>query len=224
MVNVLARTPSKLSALASQYPNLLHVIKGDIRDIPSIKETLTVNNQVVDVAISSIGMVFRRQGFGFAPGDTHICEDGTKHILAALSQIEEEAKIQVSNGGPRLVLLSTTGISDKGRDIPVAMIPLYHWMLSTPHVDKKKMEELVVRSGRRWTIIRPSFLGNGAGKGMKRIRISTELPSASAEQQKAAGVAIGYTIDREDVALWIVEECVKGDAAKWEGKAVTLTY
>lgn len=200
------------------------MIKGDIRDIPSIKETLTTNNRIVDIAISSIGMVFRRQGFGFAPGDTHICEDGTKHILSALSEIEEEAKIEVPNGGPQLVLLSTTGISDKGRDIPVAMVPLYHWMLSTPHIDKKKMENLVVHSGRKWIIVRPSFLGNGSGKGMGRIRTSTELPSASAEQQKAAGVAIGYTIDREDVALWIVEECVKGDATKWEGKAVTLTY
>ncbi|KAH6710568.1 hypothetical protein BKA61DRAFT_578406 [Leptodontidium sp. MPI-SDFR-AT-0119] len=83
-INVLARTPSKLADLTNQFLNL-HVIKGDIRDIPAIKSTVTVNNRVVDVVISAIGMVIKRKGFGFESRDPTICDDGTKAILTALS-------------------------------------------------------------------------------------------------------------------------------------------
>jgi len=37
-------------------------------------------------------------------------------------------------------------------------------------------------------------------------------------------VAIGYKISREDVGLWIFEECVNANGSKWKGKMVTLTY
>jgi putative NADH-flavin reductase len=219
-VNVLARTPSKLSALSAQYPDQLRVIEGDIRDVPLIKQTLTMDNKLVDVVISAVGAVFAHKGLKLIPGDFHVCEDGTRCILSALEQIEVERGIEVPTGGPQIVLLSTTGISDRGRDIPIGMIPLYHWMLTKPHADKKKMEQLVVKSERNWVLIRPSFLGNSPGKGMDNIRVSTETPA----EDTGGDVAIGYTICREDVGLWIVEECVKKEAGDWQGKMVTLTH
>ncbi|KAK0112817.1 hypothetical protein ONS95_014546 [Cadophora gregata] len=225
-VNVLARTPAKLADLSSQYPNL-HIIKGDIRDIAAIKSTLTINNRVVDIVVSAIGMVIELKGLGFTARDPKICEDGTKSILSALSQLEAEKTVQIPVGGPEFVLLSTTGISAKGRDIPIAMMPLYHWMLSTPHKDKKKMEEAMIHGEgrtRRWVLIRPSFLWNGESKGIGRIRTSTETPGALPETENIKDVAVGYVIHREDVALWIVEECIRGDGSKWHGKMVTLTY
>lgn len=85
------------------------------------------------------------------------------------------------------MLLSTTGISDQGHDIPIAMMPMYHWMLSVPHADKKKMEELMIRGegkDRKWVIIRPSYLWDGEGKGLEKIRVSTETPGAPFEAQK----------------------------------------
>ncbi|KAH7417961.1 hypothetical protein BKA64DRAFT_635121 [Cadophora sp. MPI-SDFR-AT-0126] len=225
-VNVLARTPSKLADLSAQYPKL-NVIQGDIRDIASIKSTLTLNNRVVDVVVSAIGMVIELVGLGFSSKDPTICEDGTKAILSALAQLEAEKTVQIPIGGPEFVLLSTTGISDKGRDIPIAMMPMYHWMLNVPHKDKKKMEETMIRGEgrtRKWVMIRPSFLWDGESKGLGKIRTSTETPGAVSEKKNAGGVAVGYVIHREDVGLWIVEECVKGDASKWHGKMVTLTY
>ncbi len=69
------------------------------------------------------------------------------------------------------------------------------------------------------------MLTDGQSKGMDKIRVSTEIPrEPPKEKEKENKAAIGYVINREDVGLWIVEECVKGDAAKWEGKMVTLTY
>lgn len=225
-VQVLARTPSKLESLSSQYPNL-KIIQGDISDITSIKSTLKINNRVADIIISAIGMVIEMQGLGFSSKTPHICEEGTKAILSGLSQLETQDGISGPVGGPEIALLSTTGISEKGRDIPIAMMPLYHWMLSTPHADKKKMEEAMISGegkGRKWVCIRPSFLNDGKSKGLGKVRVSTETPEASEKVQKEEGVAIGYVISREDVALWIVEECIKGDAKRWEGKMVTLTY
>jgi nucleoside-diphosphate-sugar epimerase len=142
-VNVLARTPSKLTSLSSQYPNL-HIIQGDIHSIPSVKETLltpssTANRNeraVVDVVVSGIGMVLQRKGIHFTSADTSICETGTHNILAALSELESSSLAPViPTGGPKLVLLSTTGISSKSRDVPIAMLPLYHWLLAVPHAD-----------------------------------------------------------------------------------------
>lgn len=225
-VNVLARTPSKLANLSFQYPNL-NIIKGDIRDIPAIKSTLTANNRVVDVVVSAIGMVIEMKGLGFVSKDPTICYDGTKAILFALTQLETEKTVAIPAGGPEFVLLSTTGISEKGRDIPIAMMPMYHWMLSVPHKDKKQMEDLMINGegkGRKWVMIRPSFLWDGESKGLQKIRTSTETPGAPLETRRAEGVAVGYVIHREDVGLWIVEECVKNDGAKWHGKMVTLTY
>jgi hypothetical protein len=179
-VNALARTPLKLAQVALQYPDQLHIIKGDIRDIPSLKSVLTINNQIADIIISSIGMVIQRQGLGLASADTKICEEGTRCILSALSELEEGKVVEVPARGLNIVLLSTTRISEKGRDIPLAMVPLYS-LLSTPHIDKKNMENLIVNGegkGRNWILIRPSFLMNGASKGLQYIRVSTETPGA----------------------------------------------
>jgi nucleoside-diphosphate-sugar epimerase len=227
-VRVLARTPSKLSSLSTQYPNL-QIIQGDIHDVDSIKETLlhpssTADKQeVVDVIISAIGMVLPGKGLGFTSPDTHICESGTRNILTALSSLFPLPTNSIApSSNPLLILLSTTGISSKSRDIPLAMIPLYHWVLSVPHADKKKMEELVMESGRRWVMVRPGFLGNGEPKGSECVRTGVEVPG----EKKGEGEdhAIGYTIRREDVGMWIFQECVKGTSEKWEGKCVSLTY
>jgi nucleoside-diphosphate-sugar epimerase len=224
-VNVLARSPSKLSHLSSQYPNL-HVIQGDIRDLLAVKSTLTLNNKIVDIVVSSIGMAFKG-GLSFRWNDESICEDATNTILHALSELEAEGKSSSLAGGPEMVLLSTTGISEKSRDIPIAMVPLYRWMLHVPHDDKKKMERSMHHGegkARNWVLIRPSFLVDGESKGMEKIRISTETPGASLKEQEKESVAIGYKISREDVGLWIFEECVNANGSKWKGKMVTLTY
>jgi hypothetical protein len=125
--------------------------------------------------------------------------------------------------GPRLVFLSTTGISDAGRDIPLAMVPLYHWVLFTPHKDKKRMEELVVECERRWVLVRPSLLVDMRQKGPEFVRVGIEVPGVAIEK-RVEKKEVGYTITRADVGCWIYEECIKGDGGKWEGKMVSITY
>ncbi|KAH8678695.1 hypothetical protein BGZ60DRAFT_428523 [Tricladium varicosporioides] len=218
-VNVLARTPAKLSTLQSQYPTTLHINQGDIRSIPDIKKTLisTTTGNAVDVIISAIGMFLK--GLLMTSDDPTICYDGTLAILTALKELETEGKVKVE---PRIVLLSTTGISSK-RDIPLGMIPLYHAVLCVPHKDKKEMEKLMIEGEGRhrdWVMIRPSFLVDGEPKGLESVRVSSEKPG----EEKKEATAVGYTIRREDVGLWIVEECVKSTSAdRWSGRIVSMT-
>ncbi len=128
-----------------------------------------------------------------------------------------------------MVVISTTGISDHGRDIPLAMIPLYHWLLPVPHKDKKEMEKLLaleIASGgssslRGYVAVRPSLLTDGPAIGVNKVRAAFEADG------KVAASAIGYTIARSDVGAWIFEELVedrRGAQGSWFNKLVSITY
>ncbi|KAM3072355.1 hypothetical protein ACMFMG_009164 [Clarireedia jacksonii] len=254
-LSILCRTP---------YPNV-RLIQGDIYDVSAVKNTLVNahTGRAVDIAISSLGMGAVREGLRWRFSDPEICYRGTKAILDGLAELELElegaasAAVSVnsnsySNGmavgeemrkkgsaeekeKTKIIVLSTTGISDKGRDIPISMIPLYHGLLGTPHKDKKKMEREIVRrglkEGRRWIVVRPSLLLDGA-KEQKRVRVGWEVPVG---EQKRVGVdmektaednkEVGFWIAREDVGSWIFEEGVRdGGKREWEGRFVSLTY
>ena len=219
-VNVLARTPSKLTSKfpPTQYPNL-QVIQGDIRDTAAVKKALTItedqSSKVVDIVVSGLGMVS-------GPSDPTLCEDGVKIIFAGIEEIRGQSG-GAKGAGPRVVVVSSTGISSAGRDIPILMVPLYKLLIGTPHADKRKMELVIQESGARWCIVRASLLVDGESKGLEKVRVGVEVPrdGGNAEVKKE----IGYRIRREDVGLWIFGELVRGGGkGEWERKIVTLTY
>ncbi|KAL5359159.1 hypothetical protein BJX96DRAFT_147884 [Aspergillus floccosus] len=227
----LARTPSKLRDLLIQrgvaestITENLTIVTGTATDLEPVKETLQIGQPgsgIADLIVSGIGgkILFNNP---LAPtlDNPTICQDVTKNILAAIEQL---------NGGdagqslkkPLLIVLSTTGISDVQRDIPLAMIPLYHWMLKVPHDDKKVMEKLIIEDEGRvlggYVIVRPSLLtgGDGTAAGdLENIRVGTE-----------EAPAVGYTISREDVGQWVFKYLVtKGRESQYVGKAITITY
>lgn len=61
--------------------------------------------------------------------------------------------------------------------------------------------------------VRPSLLTNGKVYGKDYIRVGTD-----------AAPAVGYTISRDDVGLWMFENLIKGDNSKYLGEAPTITY
>ncbi|KAL2182144.1 uncharacterized protein P884DRAFT_254387 [Thermothelomyces heterothallicus CBS 202.75] len=154
-------------------------------------------------------------------------------LLAALREAkakrrgEEEIGIGRERGGgegkkPRLVVVSTTGISEVERDVPLLMMPLYWAMLSAPHRDKRAMERLVLQEAGEladWTLVRGSLYTDGpATEG--RVRAGMEDPVRRVVE---VAVAPGYTISREDVGKWLFEECIEG-GNKWVGKAAMISY
>ena len=224
------RSRSKLENLlvARQIPSStissrLTIIEGNVKDPAPVAEALSPRNTTVDIVISAIGgtMVFGSNPLRATLDDPTICQDAISTILSVLRGMPGPK--------PLLAVLSTTGISDRVRDVPLAMIPLYHWVLRVPHEDKKKMESLVVgemgrpaeqRAIKSFVAVRPSLFTNGPRLGLKKLRVG-------AEDGREGKPAVGYTISRADAGGWIFDEIIKGwdrGRVQWEGKMVSITY
>ncbi|KAK1148582.1 hypothetical protein N8T08_009589 [Aspergillus melleus] len=153
-----------------------------------------------------------------------ICQDAVRGVLDACRALQSSGSGSGSTTAttkvtkPYLTVVSTTGIATK-RDIPIAMIPLYHWLLKVPHDDKRVMEETIREEMGRgdcvlrgYTIVRPSLLTSGEGVGTGKIRFGVDDDAA-----------IGYTISRRDVGGWMFERVVEADGGEFVGRVVSLT-
>lgn len=231
----MARTPSKLtSALLSQgvaqetIDANLEIHQGDIRDLATVTKALAKNGRVVDIIVSGIGGT----SINLKPNpirplvlaDPTICEDAAKTVLDALRVLKPVTK-------PVMLVISSTGITNGKRDLPVLMAPLYHWILASPHADKRSMENLVIAAGSKtdspiggFIIVRSSLMTNGERLGMKKVRTGTETPGKGKTDGMNEKPAVGYTVSRNDVGGWIFEEVVEKGGKKWIGQCVTLTY
>ncbi|KAL8677040.1 MAG: hypothetical protein Q9186_006503 [Xanthomendoza sp. 1 TL-2023] len=203
----------------------LTITQGDIRDTESVARVLTprsksdtsTTTRTLQLIISGIGRppIFSPNPLNPTFDDPTVCQDAISTILAALRTLP------ASSPKPVLAALSTTGISSRARDIPILMIPLYHWLLAVPHKDKLKMEALLQaevtkpsqeRVIKDFVVVRPSLLTDGARLGTNKIRVGEEVG-------KIATPAVGYTISREDVGGWMFDQLLDGHGRnKYEGK------
>ncbi|KAI1085399.1 hypothetical protein F5B20DRAFT_518191 [Whalleya microplaca] len=157
--------------------------------------------------------------------DPTVCQKGIAALLRALETVrdtrgETKGKGKGKGGSdPRIVVLSTCGISKAGWDFPVLTLPLYRLMLNVPHKDKKVLEARLAESGERYTIVRPSLLGDGEGEKKKKIRVGVEDWVGGVESK-----AVGYTISREDTGRWIYENLIEGREGTFENKIVSITW
>lgn len=209
----LCRTPSKLTAIfpPETTPNL-QVVQGNAHDIAAVSKCLVAEKgKLVDEIISTIGGKFIVSKLTI--DDREVCRKGMTTILEALAQLRSGG----ATGKPHIVVCSTTGMSRFGRDVPLAMVPLYHVLLKVPHEDKKAMEDRLVESGEAYTIIHASLLVDG--ETSKEIRVGIEDPKTGRESS-----AIGYTISREDTGKWVANNLVLKLDGKYVNKIVMVTY
>ena len=209
----LCRVPSKLTAIfpPETTPNL-SIIQGNAHDIDAVSQCLLASKgNLVDEIISTIGgkFIFPQMTID----DTEVCRKGMAIILESLAQLRSGG----ATGKPHIVVCSTTGMSRFGRDVPLAMVPLYHLVLRVPHRDKKIMEDRLVDSGEDYTIIRPSLLVNG--ETSNEIRVGIEDPKTGRES-----AAVGYTISREDTGKWVAANLVLRLEQRYVNKIVMVTY
>jgi len=208
----LCRHPSKLTSIFPQNttPNL-KIIEGNAKDITSVSQCLRHDGRLVDEIIFTIGGILTFPKLTLdEPG---VCANGMSTVLEAIAQLRAGG----ISGRPSIVACSSTGISDFGRDVPLAMVPLYYFVLKAPGEDKKAMEKKLEESTEEYTVVRMSALTGGETK--KVIRVGLEDPKKGREE----GV-IGYTISREDAGRWIVENLVLERDAKYLRKIATITY
>ena len=209
----LCRVPSKLTTIfpPETAPNL-QIIQGNAHDIAAVSKCLiAAKGKLVDEIISTIGGKFIPSKITI--DDKEVCRKGMTTVLEALAQLRNGG----ATGKPHIVVCSTTGMSRFGRDVRLALVPLYHVLLKVPHEDKKVMEDRLVESGEAFTIIHASLLING--ETSKEIRAGIEDPKTGRES-----TAIGYTISREDTGKWIADNLVLRLNEKYANKIVMVTY
>ncbi|KAE8375199.1 hypothetical protein BDV26DRAFT_283625 [Aspergillus bertholletiae] len=221
--SALVRDPAKLQDLLRQRglfesaaADKLNIVKGSVTDIDAVCQTLIYKGRPVDMIISGVGgkPVFTNP---FKPklDNPTICQDAIRTILAASRKL---------GARPVLIAISSVGLTTKKRDSPIAMLPLNYWLLREPHADKKIMEEAIFdemrrseedRAIRNYTLVRPSWFSDCPGVGLAKIKAGTEM-----------NPAIGYTISRNDVGLWIFENFVRRPLQldnPYLGQPVTIT-
>jgi len=209
------RTPSKLTDKLGSAPPNLTVVQGNAHDAAVLEAALahpSKPNALVDVVSSSIGGAFQLSNMGI--DDPTVCGRGMKILLDTIAALRGKGFA----GRPRVVGVSSTGLSTLARDVPLLMVPLYHVMLKGAHEDKRAMERLLFASGEDWTVVRASLLTDGA-ESATGIRVGVEDPNA----EKVESKAVGYTISREDTGKWIYENIVEGTDSTWSAKVATVT-
>ena len=217
----LCRDPSKLSAkLSPEQQAQIQLRQGNGHDAEAVRSCLVHPSdptRLVDHIVSGIGNPVTWDGV--LHPDLDVCRKAMAVLLEAIVSLRQEGM----TGRPRITAISSTGISDVARDLPIAMIPLYKVVLAPAHRDKRNMEAALFASDEDWTIVRASALTSGEG-GKRAIRAGLEDPVA----RKVESTAIGYTISREDVGRWIFDNVVEGekkeDGAKWVKRVATITY
>ncbi|MCJ1339795.1 hypothetical protein MMC09_005087 [Bachmanniomyces sp. S44760] len=224
------------------------------------------NGEMADLIISGIGMVMK--GWSFKGIDTTICATATRTILTAIARLNYNAQNETRTAEPEpepegktaetktvakkpfFITMSTTGISHGPRDVPLLFLPLYHWLLATPHQDKRIMEDLVRRASSASSSspasssapLNHSNSNNDSGPSLQNILSGSVcvraslltngpvLGTARIRVGNEADPAVGYTISREDVGGWIFGELVEGKRGRGEGmgrgrgEMVSITY
>ena len=213
----LCRTPAKMEALFPDKPANLVLKQGNAHDAAAVASVLTspsAPSRLVDAVNFSIGGVLAMPKMTL--DDPDVCKKGIATLLEALAKLRADG---TATGRPLISVVSTTGISSHGRDVPLLFVPFYHWALHEPHADKRVAEQMLFDSDERYVLVRPSLLIDGE-KPDKKIRVHIEGRDGIEHKE------VGYTISREDVGRWMFENLLaSGDSAtKYEGKAVGLTW
>lgn len=128
---------------------------------------------------------------------------------------------------PKLIVISSNGLDKRSHSLlPLALKPLYGWVLRGPHEDKIGLEKNVLTAagwaegeGGGWlgaqnlVVIRPALLTTGECLGDKKAdayRAGEELKGA-------------WTVSRADVGHFVVEK-VLADWNNWAGKGWVISY
>jgi hypothetical protein len=183
------------------------------------------------------GTIHPIKGVVMTPHD--LCTQGVLNILSVAHKAGSPA--------PKLIILTTTGITQKAmRVLPFALRPIYWFMLRLPMMDKRGAEAILFHAaGIPYETKRvgnkevseapgPEYLKEGwkekVPEGMLKdsgavvIRAAMLKDGASTGVYRAAKGDFGtYTIMREDVAHFVVEDLTK-NWEKYASGVVTVGY
>ncbi|TKA62927.1 hypothetical protein B0A55_12923 [Friedmanniomyces simplex] len=149
----------------------LCIVKGDVKDITSVAEVIANGGNGVDTIVSGIGSPTPQFSLlrPLTTTDPGICHKATCNILDAL-------KDSTNAASTLLVVISANGVlNDSPCDHPLALLPLYAWLLRGVFDDKRAMETELMKTKPTggYVVVRPSVLGSDPSKGMQAVREGT---------------------------------------------------
>ncbi|TDL18420.1 hypothetical protein BD410DRAFT_793333 [Rickenella mellea] len=152
---------------------------------------------------------------------------------------------------PKIILVSAAGLTKSSHaSLPLALKPMYSYLIASPHLDKLGMERAIAHSaGWKWEEGEPEPKANILPDGWRdRLPEPGTLKSVlvlrpamftdgkcKADEIKANGgknkgyrvseqdLRSSYTISRRDVAHFIVEDAI-AHWYNWEGKLIRMAY
>ncbi|EIW84749.1 hypothetical protein CONPUDRAFT_134666 [Coniophora puteana RWD-64-598 SS2] len=199
----------------------------------------------VEYVLFSVGISPSEGGISLTKGITFSTPNTVTQCL-----LNVFATLPLDDPQPRVITISSNGLTHKSHSaLPLALKPIYGWMLQMPHRDKCGAEEVTAHCagwewdprdspgadilGEKWearlpgrgevkgvVVVRPALLSNGECMGDKGPRRCGKPPY----RVKAEGDVSGaWTISRKDVAHFMVEGIMK-NWSEWEGKRVSIAY
>ncbi|KYK56606.1 hypothetical protein DCS_03607 [Drechmeria coniospora] len=231
----LCRSPAKLEAKLDEFfperPTNLVIREGNAHHVAAVASCLLVpppppspsisssqrqsEKRLVDAVHFSVGGTVSFPSFSM--DDPDVCKKAAKALLDALDTLRND---DGATGRPLLVVISTTGISTLGRDVPIPLVPFYHYALRVPHEDKRVVEKTLFACQERFVLVRPSLL-NDSSRTDRPVRVHVEGPATGIERCE-----IGYFISRNEVGRWTFDNLLEkaDEQIEYEGKAVGLTW
>lgn len=116
---------------------------------------------------------------------------GIKHARTAVTRSVIQAMQET--GARRLVIQSSLGAGDSGKQLHVPLRQLMKVLLAKPLADHNEQEAVVQDSGLEWTIVRPTGLKSADALGTWRAH------------EVSDGETLGGTIPRADLAAYLLE-------------------
>lgn len=212
----------------------LTIYQGNVKEPADVAKALVspTNDGLVDVILSGVGAYPTFQWSIIRPfplTDPTICETAIGTIYKALENLASAPGRPIATNGagvkPLLVVVSTAGCGRK-RGVPLPVYLPYHYILSSPLADKKKMEALVFADQgvhvRDFVVMRPLVLTDGPAKGDDGLRVGWEWGIERTDTVGEPGPEVGYSVSRRDVGQWTFDKVIAQGG--WEGKCVYLTY
>jgi uncharacterized protein YbjT (DUF2867 family) len=170
-VTAFARQPALLADQAG-----LRVAKGDVTNPDDVARAVAGQ----DAVVVSLGL--SRSGRSAGAATRHVCETGTRNIIAAMTAAHVS----------RLVCVTAYGVGDTRERAPLAFRIFFRLVMPAQVADKERQEALVKASGLDWTLVQPVGL--------------TDKPASFSALASPSGEVRRRTVSRADVADVIVRE------------------
>ncbi|KAH6969300.1 hypothetical protein HG530_005660 [Fusarium avenaceum] len=210
----------------------LTIHQGDVRDPAVVAKALIspINPKfVVDFILSGVGSRPKFQWSIIRPlplKDPTICEDATKTLFDALSNLAASGITSTATSQkPLLAVVSTAGCG-RARGIPLPIYLQYHYLVGGPLADKQKMEDLILQDNGRhvrdFVIMRPLILTDGEAKADGQLRVGWEWGVVGEKGPDEPLTKLGYLMSKADLGMWTFRHIVLEGG--WEGKCVYFSY